>query len=88
MGGLESEVAAGGCGFGSRSAEGEVGAEGVVDARGGGGAELEVGVGGVVGGGDDAEGLRSVLVVVIRHGGLVEDSTYHDDGVERCSVVV
>lgn len=56
MGGLEGEVAAGGCGFWCWGAEGEVGAEGVVDAGGGGGAELEVGVGGVVGGGDDAEG--------------------------------
>ena len=54
MGGLDGrEVVGVGCGRG----EGEVGAEGVVDAGGGGSAELRVGGVGVCCCGDDAEGL-------------------------------
>jgi hypothetical protein len=50
--------AARGCGFGRGCAEAEVGAEGVVDARSGWGAEVEGGLLGVRGGGDDTERLE------------------------------
>jgi hypothetical protein len=54
---LDFRGGCGGCGFGSGGAEAEVGAEGVVDARCGGGAEVKGGLLRVGGGRDDAERL-------------------------------